>query len=103
MLLLLGLTTFGLALSFIYGWAAELVAARFLRWGEGQELPFPITTLLGVAVLSGLVGTWSLFARVGLWTLVALSVAALAALAGMRRSLPARIAGVRAQLRLLDA
>jgi hypothetical protein len=61
MILLLVVVCFGVLLSLLYGWILEFVAVKFLKLNDQHDLHFSITVLLGMALLSGLLGIWSFF------------------------------------------
>jgi hypothetical protein len=74
MILLLKLTLFGAGLALLYSWCFEMVFTNVFSKDENQYSHFAINILLGMAVLSGLLGFWSLFLRVDALALKVFSV-----------------------------
>ena len=77
MILLLKITIFGLFLSILYGWFVEFLFLRFFGLSDNHDTHFAITTLLGVALLSGLLGIWSFFSKIDSFTVRFFSILAL--------------------------
>ncbi len=61
MILLLVVVFGGIVLSLLYGWGLEFIAIKFLKLREDYDIHVSITVLLGVALLSGLLGIWSFY------------------------------------------
>ena len=68
MILLLKITLFGLFLSLLYGWLLEFIFVRIFGLSDDHDTHFAITALLGVALLAGLLGIWSIFSKIDAFT-----------------------------------
>lgn len=82
MILLLIVVLFGVLLLLLYGWALEFIIVRAMRLSDDHDLHFSITILLGMAVLSGLLGIWSFYWGVSTRAAAFFSLLALLTLVG---------------------
>ena len=64
MILLFKITAFGFFLCLLYGWLLEFGFARVFGLNDEHDNHFAVTVLLGVALLAGLLGIWSLFSKI---------------------------------------
>lgn len=99
MILLLVVVCFGVLLSLLYGWILEFVAVKFLKLSEEHDIHFSITVLLGMALLSGLLGIWSFFLGVDVRAIVFYLLMAILALVGIRKYVLVRLNIIYGQLK----
>src|SRR5271157_698094 len=101
MVLLLVVVCFGVFLSLLYGWILEFVAVKFLKLNDQHDLHFSITVLLGMALLSGLLGIWSFYRAIDIRAVLISLLIGLLALVGIRKYALVRLNIIYRQLKSL--